>query len=469
MTLFHTFINQSSDHKMTHFIKSLAAWGLASVIALLPMGMSAQNLLSGYFDDNYLYRFQSNPAFGNEGHGFVAMPGIGNLNISTYGTLGLGDIFYNVNGKTTTMLNPGVSTSEALDGIKDKNTLGINLKETVLAFGFSGMGGYNTFSVNARADIGLSLPGDIFRLAKEGLSNTTYDLSGLNVRGNGWAEIALGHSHKIGKNLRIGATLKVLAGVGSVETDIHQANLQLRDDQWIAAVEAKLKGSIKNMRYETDRNSDTNRDYVSGIKIDEFSPIGGYGMAIDLGVTYKFKDWEFSAALLDLGFISWSCNNVATTNGLQQVSTDSFAFNVDNNDSWDKYVDNLSYLYQLEDMGDTGSRTSSLGATLNLAAQYSLPIYHRLKFGVLSSSRFNGPFSWTEVRLAANIEPVNFLSFGANLSTGTYGPGFGWIVNIKAPLFNLFVASDHTPVKLAKQGIPLNSNVNLNLGLNFPF
>lgn len=443
---------------------------MAAVIAMLPVCASAQNLQSGYFDDNYLYRFQSNPAFGNEGHGFVAMPGLGNLNVGTSGTIGVENIFYNVNGKTTTLLNPGVSASEVLDGLKDKNRLGINLRETVLAFGFSGLGGYNTFSISARADMGFSLPKDIFRLAKEGLENTTYDLSHLNARGAGWAEIALGHSHKINDRLRIGATLKLLAGVASVQTNVNTASLQLREDTWVAGVDAELQTSLKNIRYKTKYNEDTRRNYVNGIEIEDFSPISGYGMAVDLGAVYRLNDdWEFSASLLDLGFISWDNNHVASTNGLQQVVTDDYSFNVDNNDSWDKFKDNLTMLYQLEDLGDTGSRMSGIGATMNIAAQYTLPVYRRAKFGLLSTTRFNGPFTWTDFRLSANIEPVNCLSAGVNLGMGTFGPSFGWIVNLKAPGFNLFVATDHTPCKLAKPGVPLNSNADFNFGINFPF
>lgn len=443
---------------------------MAAVIAMLPVCASAQNLQSGYFDDNYLYRFQSNPAFGNEGHGFVAMPGLGNLNAGTSGTIGVNHIFYNVNGKTTTLLNPGVSASEVLDGLKDKNRLGINLRETVLAFGFSGLGGYNTVSISARADMGFSLPKDIFRLAKEGLENTTYDLSHLNARGAGWAEIALGHSHKLNDRLRIGATLKLLAGVASVQTNVNTASLQLREDTWVAGVDAELQTSLKNIRYKTKYNEDTRRDYVNGIEIEDFSPISGYGMAVDLGAVYRLNDdWEFSASLLDLGFISWDNNHVASTNGLQQVVTDDYSFNVDNNDSWDKFKDNLTMLYQLEDLGDTGSRLSGIGATMNIAAQYTLPVYRRAKFGLLSTTRFNGPFTWTDFRLSANIEPVNCLSAGVNLGMGTFGPSFGWIVNLKAPGFNLFVATDHTPCKLAKPGVPLNSNADFNFGINFPF
>lgn len=455
---------------MKHNIKSLAGWGMAAVMAMLPAGVAAQNLQSGYFDDNYLYRFQSNPAFGNDGHGFVAMPGIGNLNLTTNGTIGVDHILYNVNGKTTTFLNPGVSASEVLDGLKDKSRLGVSLRETVIAFGFSGMGGYNTVSVNARADVGVALPKDIFRLAKQGVENSTYDLSDLNARGAGWAEIALGHSRQINKKLRVGASLKFLLGMASVETQINSAKLQLREDTWVADVDAEIKGSLKNMSYKTKYNKDTKRDYVNGVDVEDFSPVSGVGMAVDLGAVYKLNDdWEFSASVLDLGFISWNNTHVASTNGKQQVVTDEYSFNVDNNDTWDKFKDNLSMLYQLEDMGDTGSRTTGIGATVNVGAQYTLPVYRRVKFGFLNTTRVNGPFSWTDFRLAANIEPVKCLSAGANFGMGTFGPSFGWIVNVKVPGFNFFVASDHTPGKLAKQGVPLNSNVNVNMGLNFPF
>lgn len=455
---------------MIHNIKSLAGWGMAAVIALLPASVAAQNLQSGYFDDNYLYRFQSNPAFGNEGHGFVAMPGLGNLNLTTNGTIGVNHILYNVNGKTTTFLNPEVSASKVLDGLKDKSRLGVNLRETALAFGFKGFGGYNTVSVSARADIGIALPKDIFRLAKQGVENSTYDLSDLNVRGAAWGEIALGHSRQINKNLRVGATLKLLVGVGSIETNINSAKLQLREDTWVADVDAEIQGSLKNLKYKTEYNEDTKRDYVNGVEVEDFSPISGYGVAVDLGAVYKLNDdWEFSASVLDLGFISWDNNNVASTNGKQQVVTDDYSFNVDNNDTWDKFKDNLSMLYQLEDLGDTGSRTSGIGATVNLGAQYTLPVYRRAKFGFLNTTRVNGPFTWTDFRLSANVEPVKFFSAGVNFGVGTFGPSFGWIVNLKTSGFNLFVASDHTPGKTAKQGVPLNSNANVNLGINIPF
>lgn len=449
---------------------NITRWLTASVAALSIAGAGAQTLRSGYFDDNYLYRFQANPAFGNEGKGFVAMPGLGNLNVGTNGTIGLNKIFYNLNGETTTLLNPGISASEALDGIKDHSRIGVDLRETILAFGFKAFKGYNTVSVSARTSASIGLPKSIIRLAKEGVANETYDLSNLGGTGRAWAEVALNHSHSINSRLRIGATLKVLVGVGSFDARVNTANLKLQEDRYIGEVDAEMHASIKNFLWKTDYNDRTNRHYVNGADLDEFSPVNGFGAAVDLGAVYTLSpDWEFSLAFTDLGFINWKNDVVATTGGLQQADTDSFSFNVDNNDSWDEFRDNLSMLYELDDKGDTGSRTTGIGATMTAGAQYTLPVYRRLRFGLMNTTRINGDFSWTEFRLSANIEPVRVLSLGVNAGMGTFGASFGGIVNLKAPGFNFFVATDCMPGKLAKQYAPLNSNLNVNLGINFPF
>ena len=52
---------------------------------------------------------------------------------------------------------------------------------------------------------------------------------------------------------------------------------------------------------------------------------------------------------------------------------------------------------------------------------------------------------------------------------GTYGVGFGWLLNLHTTGFNFFVGMDHTMGKLSKQFVPLNSNADLNIGINFPF
>ncbi len=452
---------------------------IRSIVALIfiyatTFNIYAQDTESAYFNDEYMYRFKMNPAIGNS-RGFVSFPAIGNLDIALSGTAHLKNFIYNVDGRTTTFLNPQVSTSKFLNDLGSNSRLGTNLNVGILSAGFNAFGGYNTISISARGDVNLSLPKELFRLMKQGLQNDTYDISDVRANASAWAEIGLGHSRDINKRLRIGATLKILVGGGNVDAKFNKAKLTLGTDNWTAVTNATINASVKGLTYKTDTNSHTGHEYVSGADIDG-TGINGFGTAFDLGAVYRLdKDWAFSASILDLGFISWSNNMVASTNGTQTFETDRYSFNVDNDkpnnfsDELDKMKDQLSALYELNDMGNRGSRTTALAATLNLGAEYTFPLYRKLKFGALSTTRINGSFTWTDFRLSANVAPCKVFSASAAAAYGTFGFSFGWILNVHVPGFNLFLATDHTPGKLAKQGVPLSSNANINFGLNIPF
>ena len=440
-------------------------------VCLSSVDAHAQRLQSAYFDDAFMYRYQMNPAFGNEGKFFISMPALGNLNVSTQGNVGLDAFIYNVGGQTTTFLNPGVGTEQFLSSIKNNNRVGANLSETVLAAGFKAFGGYNTITIGARADVGVFVPLDLLVLAKQGAENRHYNIGATGARAQAWAEVALGHSHQIGKKLRVGGNVKFLIGGANMEAKFHKADLTLGEDNWTGVVNADLYGSVKGLTYKHDYNDRTNRYYVSGLDVNN-TGINGFGMGIDLGAVYTFnKDWEFSASVLDLGFIRWNNNILATTNGDQEVQTDKYAFTIGHgkDKDWEKFRNDLSMLYELNDAGDQGKRTTGLGTTLNVAVQYTLPAYNKLKFGLLSSTRILGTYSATDCRLSANVRPLKWLSAGVNVGVGTFGASFGWILNFKPKGFNFFIASDRTPGKLAKQGVPLNSNLNLSMGMNFPF
>lgn len=449
---------------------------IAALSALLMAGAAAQaqNTYSGYFNDNYLYRYQMNPAFDNE-RNFVSIPALGNINLSMQGNLHVSDLIYNVDGKTVLFTNPGVTDSEFLSKIKDKNRIGADLKLNVLSTGFRAFGGYNTVSINARTDLNVKVPGSLFRLAKEGVENKTYDIQHLGLNAEAFAEIALGHSRKILPNLRVGATLKFLIGVGNIDARLNEADLTLGENSWIARTNADVYSSVKGLTYKTKVNSNTGREYVSGIDMDGFG-LNGFGMALDLGGVYKLNsDWEFSLALLDFGFMSYGNTQLATTDGTQTVETDAYHFSAESEspnsfkNEWQKMRDDLSALYQMSDKGDIGTRTHMLGATLNIAAQYNFPLYNRLHFGLVNSTRINGTYSWTQFRLAANVRPVDCFSADANVAVGTFGWSFGWLLNLNVTGFNFFVGMDHTLGKLAKQGVPLSSNASVNFGMNIPF
>ena len=449
---------------------------LAMIMGAASLSAVAQNTQSGYFVEDYTYRFQMNPAYGNS-KGFVSMPGLGNLNVSVAGNLHLTDILYNVNGQTTTFLNPNISVSEAMSGFSEKNRLGFGLKLGVLSFGFKGFHGYNTVSINVKTSLETHLPKSIFSLLKEGLSNREYSIENTRAHARAYAEIALGHSHDINSEWRVGATAKVLVGAGDISADLAQAKLNLGTDNWIVQSNGTINASVKGLTYDHKLNSDTGHEYVSGVDID--SPgVNGMGFAVDLGAIYKpsfLPDLTFSAAIIDLGFMKWKNNMLASTNGVQIFETNKYTFSVDDDapnsfdNEKDRIKDDLSALYELNDMGDQGGRTTGIGTTFNIGAEYTFPYYRKLTFGLLNTTRIQGEYSWTDFRLSANVAPVKAFDASANIALGTYGFSFGWLANVHCPGFNLFLGMDHTVGKLSKQFVPLSSNAQFNLGLNFLF
>ena len=135
-------------------------------------------------------------------------------------------------------------------------------------------------------------------------------------------------------------------------------------------------------------------------------------------------------------------------------------------DKFDDLGDQFTDFVHLKDEGDQGSRTTGIGATVNLGVEYTLPSYKRMKFGFLSSTRLQGKFSWTEGRLSANYSPLKWLNGGVNAAVSSFGASMGWVVNIHPKGFNLFVGMDRLLGKVSKQGIPLNSNTSASVGMN---
>ena len=444
---------------------------IVAAFSLLAAGASAQNTRTGYFNDQYLYRYEMNPALGNEKN-FVGWLPLGNINVSMQGTLHLTDVLYNIDGRTTTFLNPGVSAQEVLGNLGANNRVGFDVKIPIVSVGFKALGGYNNVGINVRASGDVRVPKALFSLLKEGVSNQTYDINNVGGRADAFAEIVLNHSRDLTSEWRVGGAMKFYVGAGAFNAKLDKAQLALGEDSWKITSEGSLAANIKNFMWKQN-----DKGLMDGAHYDSFG-MNGFGIGFDLGAVYKpagLPDWEFSLAFTDLGFISWSNNELASTNGVKQFESDRYTFNVDDDatnsfkNEWEIMKDDLEALYEFDVMGDTGAKVRGIGATMNAGVNYTLPAYRKLNFGLLNTTRINGPYSWTDFRLSANVAPVKCFSASAAFSAGTFGVGFGWLANVHVPGFSFFVGMDHTMGKLAKQGIPTNSNASFNIGFSSSF
>ena len=455
-------------------------------VALLSMSAAsmAQTLNSAYFTEGYKYRHTMNPAYGNDG-GYCAIPALGNLNVKVQGNFGAGDVLFKssdygiTSGKTlATFLHPNIPVGTALDGLASGNNRVIgDVNVPVVSVGFNGFGGYNTVELNARVSFGASIPYEFFEFAKN-VGNKSYNIGDINVNAQSYVELAFGHSRQLTDQLRVGGKFKLLFGAGRGDVKIENLTADLQEsNRWILSGKATADASIKGFTYkmedkEYEQSGKGTYKRVNDVDVDG-GGIGGFGLAVDLGATYKINDdWKVSAALLDLGFIHWNSDARAANSGKPfefngfhdtEVSKDSpKSFS----NQADGYKDQLADFVNLTEVTDEGGRTTGIGCTMNLGVEYNLPVYRQITFGFLSSSRFRGPYSWTDARLSANWEPLKWLDGGVNFSVNSFAASMGWLINIHPKGFNFFIGMDHILGKTTKEFVPLTSNASLAMGMN---
>ena len=369
-----------------------------SFVAASVLGVSAQESATGYFMDNYYLRWQMNPAMANRNN-YVGFPGLGNLNISANGNFSPTDIVYSHGGKTVLFTHPGISADEVLDNLKNVNRFSSSSNIGFLQGGFEAFGGYNNVAINVRQQSDLALPKSIFSLLKEGIGNNAYDIKDLHAKVSAYAEIVFNHSRDIKQvpGLRAGASLKLMLPVGFMDANFNELALQLGEDNWKAQSDARLRMALKGMRYKTKINDRTGKSYVSGIDGDDYKfGFNGFGFGIDLGATYEWNEFKFSAAFTDLGMISFNSVQEASTNGVKKFETADHVIGIgDHGDSWDQLVDDLSPLYELHDNGDIGSSSVALLGKFREGVDYQIPLYDRLHFGLMNTTDLSTMFTAT--------------------------------------------------------------------------
>lgn len=428
-----------------------------------------QTLHSSYFMKRMPHRHKLNPALMND-YGYISIPGLGNVSIGIQSDISLKDFLYpTADGRLMTFMHPDVSIAEFEKTIKNSNGLEMNLDYSILSFGFYAFKGYNTFDLSLRSSMGLYLPGDLFRFMKSGMDDengSKYHLENLRVKSNNYVELALGHARKVTDRLQAGAKLKVLLGVGYADARMHSMDIELSDEQWLIRANGEAYMALEGTTLETKADGE-----ISNIDNDfAISSPSGWGLGIDLGATYRLLDnLTLSAALVDLGFVSWKNVLKGETRNDEYVFDGFDNLNVDNDDAIDDELDKISdefeswaHFYEAE---APSHRSSALQTTLNIGGEYSI-LNDKISFGVLSSTRFSMPRVWTELIGTVNFRPVNAFHATLSGSVGNFGTKWGLVLNVCPRSLNFFAGIDLMAGKFTPQMVPIN-NVNMNLNFGF--
>lgn len=463
--------------------KSLRYMAAALTMAAAILPTSAQELRTSYFMETSNYRHQMNPAL-------LDSPYVGllfsNINIGMTGNIGAKQFIFDTNGlpgytgnyRYTTFMDPNVDAKTFLNKLHDKNRFDLYLNYNLFSVGFKAWGGVNLLELNLRSNTNLTLPKGLFEFAKTAGEKEHYEFGGLGMRTQNYMELALGHSRDINKQWRVGGKLKFLIGAAYADFTADNVTLDMTEDAWRIQSNAQMKASLLKsdvIHEDPSKNSADGRPRVKELDNFGFS-LPGFGMALDLGVTYKpIENLTLSAAITDLGFISWKNTHHASSQG--DYTFDGFN-NIyigsdkdqteDIDDQFDQIGDDLEEMFSVYDDG-TKTVTQALAATLNVGAEYKLPAYDKLKFGFLYTSRIHGKYSWHQGMLNVGVRPVKWFECNVNGAVTSTGVTAGGMLSLKAPHFNFYIAADRFFSKMGKQGVPLNSsNGNITFGMTFP-
>lgn len=454
---------------------------------------SAQFLRTAYLQD-VPYSLQMNPAQ-VPSHGYFS-PILGPLSMTlqsnSFGATDIQDMF-DKGGDY-------YQSNDFLDKLKSENNLNLNMSWDQISFGWFAGNNFYSFNTGTRIEMGATIPKSIFTFMNDMNGNTfdndmwkkglNADLDGERIAMQIYQEIGFGFARKINDKLTVGGKLKLLLGAANFDFEIKKMEIHTPtgididkvqkmgtgapDDPFLNAnldwskfkdggyksdavlqavrneigahgtagisVAASGKASMGGLEWKYEKDAQGNNSYINGADMKGFK-ISGYGLGIDLGATYEVMDnLEITAAITDLGFISWSKSESKEVeaklgeNGSVEynLDQDETTYNSDGTvkayglyDFATKVASNEVVNFDMLQMEESKSDgyTTSLYTTLALGGQYTLG---DLVVGALYTGRFAKPKTISELTLSGAYNLSSWLNVALSYSMiQSAGKSFG--------------------------------------------
>lgn len=418
---------------------------------------------------------QVNPAFRPVNGSYFALPALGSVKINGSNTgFSWSDLITSGAGSQADSLIFNLDQLAAK--LQDNNLLATEASIQMLGFGFATEKAYYSFDINYRLKAKISYPGSILDLR---YGNWDYDndrpinhsLSDLYVNGMNYTEIAFGYSRMITDNLSVGARVKYLFGVASVESEMMNIGIETFDNGMMrVTTDAAFRTSLP-MKAEYDEDG-----YVTGLSYDDSIDRGDLftnsnrGWGFDLGVMWEpINKLTVGAAINDLGYINWKTR---TSRYYSQGSFEYDGYDVsdeitgdatNSDDYWDQLAEDFENSFKLNEEA-TSYKTGLMGS-FNLTANYQLQKW--LNVGAMSKSYFVDGQWIPETTLAAGLNPGKALSTVITYSAMKNAPAnLGVGLALKGGPVQLYFVTDNINSALQPSKAKY---VNVRLGLNLVF
>ncbi len=434
------------------------------IVALMVLtfagSVNAQNPTT-YFMEGSTFRSQWNPAFAPQ-HGYVNIPILGGIELSTNGNVAVDNLLFSQNGKLSTIFSSAVPSTLALSELNNINHFGASNTLNIIGFG-AYKSDHKTFwsvAVNLRTNIDTQLPYSFFDFMKTGKAQ---DISGMGFKADSYIEAVYTHSFPITDKIYLGVSGKLLIGAGRGRFYFDKFDAQMNADRWSANAVGVMELSGFDM--ETRRADDGTMCYDG---LDSYSgKPAGYGFGVDVGVTYDvLPELQLSASINDIGCMFWSKKH--TSRGVINKEIEFTGVQIDANGVATQPEFDLD---EMEfEVADSKGVSEFLPTTINLGGEYNF-LDRRIGLGVFYSIAFWEYKTRHDITASANFRPLKWLHASGSYSfIGNRAHALGLALNIcPARGINFFLGTDFLLSKKTPQWIPVSqSNMNITFGMGVP-
>lgn len=438
----------------------------AIILAGTALSAAAQTR-TAYFMEGTTFRSQFNPAFAPT-QGYFNIPALGGISLNVDGTLAVNDLLRKnpAGSGLVTILSNAVSYDEAMAGLsRNLNSFNLYANVNIIGFGAYTANRKNFWSVgiNLRTEAGIDIPFSFFDFAKSVSSGSnSRDFSSMRVAADSYVDVGFNYSFPVNERLYLGARAKFLVGLAHANARLSSFNLNLDEERWSGSAQAEM---------DIYMNGLTADDTMSDMQM-KFKGPSGYGFAVDLGATYNLlENLQFSLAVNDIGFISWSrAGAMSFQTDRQGIEFSGVDVVIDGNGA-ETSESELSFdgfnLHKVA-LGERGTATA-LRATINAGVEYEV-WNHRVGLGLLYHARMGLYKSSHNLTASVNFHPCHWFTLSPSYTfNNNSGGAVGLALNLSPGFINIFAATDMLLSKHSRQWIPYaQDRMTLTFGLGVP-
>ncbi len=416
----------------------------------------AQQELGLHFMKDIWQSSKTNPAFSAQSNIHYSLPSL-YYNISHTGAAYNDVVITNEKGENV------LDIGAVLDQMEDQNQLFTTVETETFSFSIGIKNLKLSLNHAIKFNAFMDYPKELVQLAWNGNSqfvDQTINI-GPDFQAFAYNEFGIGLSGKI-LNVSAGAKLKILTGIGDVSSERTKAEVYTDPD-------------IYQLTFKTDYLINTSSFFTYGggedFEIDfgdvSFDDIfaSNLGTAIDLGASFKVRNIDVSASIVDLGFISWKKKprNYHSQGTYTYEGVDISGIIRDDSISFEGTLDSIGEVLEFKET----SRKYSTMLPTKIYLSASCDVGKRFVFGGLIYSEMYRGKVYPAFAASARVKFGNILSLGAvyAIRNKTYD-NLGLNAIVKLGPVQFFAVTDNV-ISVFQ---PYDSrNSNLRLGLNLLF